>query len=265
MMREAGIQVNDIPKIQVEDPGVDDHSIYFPEQKFWIHLTLWGVFSYFLTTKPTAQTLKECEEVYMITPDRWDPHHGAYAANEEGMLDWEGNMIEQCHRQTIMLSDIEEDAMIAASVSIGSVEARLVDNAFEGDSTVSDHPCQPYKAILRQAGEIFSVLASVNPILNDQVLYDRMNQQAELGRFKASIGSTNATKQEYLMDDDETTIMSTDLDTGKEDNEDDDDIMDRLYDQTTSGEIDLKYHGQCHACRKASRSEARAPSQDLEN
>jgi hypothetical protein len=50
MMREAGIQGNDIPKIQVED------------------LALWGVISYFSTTKPTAQTLKECEEVYMITP-----------------------------------------------------------------------------------------------------------------------------------------------------------------------------------------------------
>jgi hypothetical protein len=154
MMREAGIHVNDIPKIQVEDPGVDDHSIYFSEQKFRIPLALWGVFSYFPTSKPTAQTLKECEEVYMVTPDRWDPHHGAYAANEEGMLDWEGNMIDQRHRQIIMLTDVEEDAMIAASVSIGSMEVRLVDKAFESNPNDRDHPIQPYKAIPRQADEI---------------------------------------------------------------------------------------------------------------
>ena len=68
MIREEGIQVNDTPKIQVNDPTTSDHSIYFPETDFHIPLSLWGVFSYFPSLKPMAQTLKETEEVYLLTP-----------------------------------------------------------------------------------------------------------------------------------------------------------------------------------------------------
>ena len=45
VMREAGVVVNDKPKIHSVDAGVEDHSIYFPEAKFRITLSLKGVFS----------------------------------------------------------------------------------------------------------------------------------------------------------------------------------------------------------------------------
>ena len=57
MIREAGIVVNDTPKIQLDDPSADDHSIYFPGENFRIPLSLWGVFSYFTTSKPSVETL----------------------------------------------------------------------------------------------------------------------------------------------------------------------------------------------------------------
>ena len=47
IMCEAGIKVNDIPKIQVKNPTVDDHTIIFPQGNLWIPLSLWGIFSYF--------------------------------------------------------------------------------------------------------------------------------------------------------------------------------------------------------------------------
>jgi len=34
MMREAGVDVRDTPKIQVEDPTEEDHAITFPETGF---------------------------------------------------------------------------------------------------------------------------------------------------------------------------------------------------------------------------------------
>ena len=70
IMREAGINVNDTPKIRVEDPGLLDHSIEFPETNFRIPLSLHGIFSYFPSTKPTPQMLEDCEEVYILTPSR---------------------------------------------------------------------------------------------------------------------------------------------------------------------------------------------------
>ena len=54
MIREEGTQVNDTPKIQVNDPTTNDHSIYFPNTGFRIPLSLWGVFSYFPSLKPMA-------------------------------------------------------------------------------------------------------------------------------------------------------------------------------------------------------------------
>ena len=92
MMREAGIKLRDVPKIQVDDPMEDDHALVFPEMGLRLPLSLWGTFSYFLTTKPTMEDLAESKEVYFLTPPRWNHHSDAYAQNEESMLDWEGNI-----------------------------------------------------------------------------------------------------------------------------------------------------------------------------
>jgi hypothetical protein len=40
----------------------------------------------------------------------------------------------------------------------------------------------------------------VSPILEDQTLYGRLAARADLGRFKASIGSTDALGGEYLVE-----------------------------------------------------------------
>jgi hypothetical protein len=92
IMREAGIIVNETPKIQLEDPSEDDHTLTFPGTGFRIPLSLWGVFSYFPTTKPTVDDLLEPDETYLLTPTRWNPHTDAYAKNEEAIMDWEGNV-----------------------------------------------------------------------------------------------------------------------------------------------------------------------------
>jgi len=79
MLREAGITVNEMPKIQVTNPAESDHAIEFPETGFWIPLSLWGIFSYFTTSKPTHKALVEPMDVYLLTPTRWNPHSNVYA------------------------------------------------------------------------------------------------------------------------------------------------------------------------------------------
>lgn len=68
VMREAGIIVNDIPKIHVRNPQVKDHGIYFEESKVRIPLSLIGVFSYFPTSKPSEEELKNIEDILLLTP-----------------------------------------------------------------------------------------------------------------------------------------------------------------------------------------------------
>ena len=70
MLREAGLKIKDTPKIHCDDPMVRDHAIEFPETGFKIPLSLWGVFSYFPTSKPTEEFLQETEEIYMLTPNQ---------------------------------------------------------------------------------------------------------------------------------------------------------------------------------------------------
>ncbi len=194
--------------------------------------------SYFVTYKSTALQMMESEDVYLLTPSRMNPYCDSYATNEENMLDCEGNMIQRKDRVRILLSDIQEDVAMAASVQVSSAEAKAIDTCLETSGAAYDeeaHPC--WEPIPRAADEISSVLAGVSPTLDDQILYGRLIEQADLGRFKASIGSTNASRSEYLVEtvDDES---STDDDMSASESDEEEDL-EELYERATQGKIDL--------------------------
>ena len=140
IMREAGIQVNDVPKIHQDDVDVSHHSIYFAETDLRIPLQLNGVFSYLPVSKPSHETLECCDDVYLLTPTRWNPHDEGYAANEENMLDWQGNLVAQKKRQRITLSDIPENDNMLAAVQIGQVETKVVEDLLKADTADDPKP-----------------------------------------------------------------------------------------------------------------------------
>ena len=128
MLWEMGVTVNDVPKIHKEDPTVDDNTITFAETRFRIPLSLWGIFSYFPTSKPTHDDLLNPNEVYILSPATWNPHSDAYSANEESMLDWEGNMQPKKDRQhRIVLDDVEDNVTMVSSLSITLLEQEAID------------------------------------------------------------------------------------------------------------------------------------------
>ena len=118
MVRESGIVINGTLKIQVDYPSVEDHSIDFPEENFRIPLSLWGLFSYFQTSKPSVETLNAYAELFLLIPNIWDPHQSSHLLNKDCMLDWKGIILEKKYKQRIMLSDIEADTMMVASLQI---------------------------------------------------------------------------------------------------------------------------------------------------
>ena len=191
------------------DPTEEDNSIYFPDNDFRIPLSLWGVFSYFITLKPSTEQMMNAEDVYLLTPSMMNPHCDAHEMNEENMLNWEGNMVQRRDRVQILLSDIPGDAAMTESVQVSSAEARTIDTVLEGNVASHDenaaHPC--WQPIPRAADEVSSILASVSPILDDQVLYEHLAVRADLRKFKASIGSTDVSGGEYLAEDDLDTEM----------------------------------------------------------
>eukprot|EP00957_Ditylum_brightwellii_P079885 6075680-Ditylum_brightwellii.AAC.1 len=78
-MQEVGIEVNDVPKIQVGDPSKRDHSIYFKETEFHIPMVLLGTFLYFPSGKPTVEELQASDDIYLLIPSRFNPHDDGYA------------------------------------------------------------------------------------------------------------------------------------------------------------------------------------------
>jgi hypothetical protein len=230
VMREAGIGVYDTPKIQVAEPTTEDHSICFPETGFRIPLSLWGMFSYFPTSKPTALLMKEIEDIYLLTPSRWNPHDNSYATNEENMIDWEGNMVTKKDRVQVLLSEVAKDTALAASVKISSVENCAIDKVLQRSQSASEEEVRPcWQHIPHEADEVSSILAAVSPILNDETLYEMLKDRADLGRFQMSIGSTDATPELYLASDSNSNASSIG----------DDEALDELFDEARQGEIGL--------------------------
>ena len=115
-LREVGIDLCDVPKIQVKDSTEYNHAITFPETGFRIPLSLWGVFSYFPTSRATDAEMLENDDVYLLTPANWNPHQDAYSLSEESMLNWEGHMADRRDRVNLILSDVKVNPSISASI-----------------------------------------------------------------------------------------------------------------------------------------------------
>ena len=102
IMREVGIRVNDTAKIHLSNPTEEDHAIIFAEENFRIPLRLNGIFSFFETEKPSVASLNDGENVFVLTPEKWNPFNGAFASSEDSMLDQMGNMVLPKFRQKIV-------------------------------------------------------------------------------------------------------------------------------------------------------------------
>ena len=154
MLREAGIKVKDVPKIQVDDPSEEDHAITFPETGFRIPLFLHGTFPYFPTTKPTTDDLTDPSDVYMLTPANWNPHSEVYARNEESMLDWEGNMKQPCDREVrVVMDEIPDHDGMVSALCIGAEENAVIDSLSSALPPVKTQPLSFEEALLQRAEE----------------------------------------------------------------------------------------------------------------
>ena len=68
IMRETGMVVKDIAKIHINNPSVDNHSIYFHNFRTLIMLFLRGVFSSLLASKPSLTALERINDIYLMAP-----------------------------------------------------------------------------------------------------------------------------------------------------------------------------------------------------
>ena len=217
MLREAGIKINEIPKIHVTSPTEEHHAIIFQEANFRFPLTLHGSFSYFATSKPNTQELEEPEDVYVLTPATWNPHSDAYVINEESKLDWEGNMKHgRDLEKTVVLEDIPSDDTMIASLALCEKEQMAV-SSFFADQDEDINATYGFE--------------------DEHQLYQALNMRNEHGKFAMSIGATSILNQPYLDDDDDSQDSSDEDDTSQDDSDDDFDPME-LDDDTNEALLD---------------------------
>ena len=200
MMREAGIEVNDVPKIKVKDPTADHHAIIFKDQEFRIPLALWGVFSYFRSRKPNHDDMVGTENVFLLTPTTWNPHSDAYARNEEAMVDYEGNIKAPKDRtKELILAEVDEDTVMASNLQVCSVMNNEIDKVIIDSLSVNvdDNIISQFSPIPWEADETSANLANISCIYSDQLLVERLEERAAMGRFQMSIGSTDVGPTDY--------------------------------------------------------------------
>ena len=98
-----------------------------------------------------------------------------------------------------------------ASLQVGTMELRIIGKSMYRFPNGFLNPKQLYQPIPHSNNEVASVIASVEPLLNDVTLWDQLDKKVELSKFKLLIGSTHFVDNEYLVSDDETynTYIST--------------------------------------------------------
>ena len=79
IMREAGVVVKCVPKIQWKNPEKENHSVYYKKENLGMPSRFQGVFPYFPSSKPSNELLNDCTKVLLLTPDGpWNPNSDVY-------------------------------------------------------------------------------------------------------------------------------------------------------------------------------------------
>ena len=231
IMREAGLTVKDIPKIHVKDPDVTDHAISLDNHGIRIPLSLWGIFSFFPSRKPTLNELQLLDDhIVLITPEgTWDPHNDTYARNEENMLDWEGNIVDPRDRVHILLEHVDEDPRItiadASSAEVNAInhldthhalELNVRDTSKQGCSIYDHHDLHTMLNDKRDASVFGAAVGSQTPWTKHTLFLDHIDDNdATIGEldFDQFMVSGTAGKPSGVTPEHLSKIWKIDIDT----------------------------------------------------
>lgn len=151
------------------------HAIEFAKTGFRIPLGLWGVFSYFPFSKLTVEFLRDCGDVYLLTPTNWDPHQIDYSQHEDRMMDWKGNVTGKSETRLILL-DVPDLSPMILAMQVSSVETARM-NLVLDEQNNNNKPIQPtFCQVPSGCNKVSSLLADVSPALDDTLFFHCLNE-----------------------------------------------------------------------------------------
>lgn len=227
ILREAGLKVNDVPKIHVQSQTVSDHAIEFLEQEDGASLRipshLWGIFSFFHTCAPTNKEATELEPLFP-TPDsdHWNPHSGHFANNEESMLDWEQSKMQTKRRRINHVLDL--NTTLLDFLDVDDYMDRVTLSAFnasheEEDQSmfVSDEFNEFVNALFNNHAEIFKISMSIGSTsAHDEFACDLFKPTLlHMDEMRAEIDALQASQPSKVSPDFLSMIMNIKLDLAR--------------------------------------------------
>ena len=250
VMRQKGIVVNDRAKQHSRNPTLEDRAIVFEEFNFKIPLKLSGIFSYFSHRKPTKEDLEQEEEIYLLMPEKFDPHSPMWTATEESYTDYEGNILPPRDCQKILLQDIRLDEAVVKASQVSAAEALQVDCVCEFWENEKTEQYKPWSQTTHGQAltQVSSVLTEVSPLLDDVLLAAKLEARLDLCDLQASMGSTSVLDQDYLVDDATTGDEGSNIEAEDPsaylldslDNEESQAFANEMFDKVIAGELSFE-------------------------
>ena len=195
ILREAGLIVNDTPKIHKEDPTMDYHALIIPQENdLHIPLQLNGIFPFFRTRCSTAEEIQHYENIILITPDKesWYLYSTHYAENEAAMLDWEGNMMDEKYR--VKRQKLHEDLYDVSNVTADKYEEVVdatISSAFASMTlnvpTAYEPPSVANKS---DVGDKDGVACESSAQSDTEFFAQSLRHEAEVSHASMSLGAT---------------------------------------------------------------------------
>ena len=175
ILREAGIQVNEVAKIHLRSPSTKDHAIVVPEVDLIISLQLDGIFLFFHSRYPTVDEINHAPPL-LFTPDlaEWNPYSDHFAQNEEAVTDHIGDVIDNRPRKKRI-----SPVLTASSVSLSSYE-KAVDTVVDSSNDFE---------------EIWFPTVSMAEV-EASTFAEALTSEAVCSHFKMNISSTHSGKNE---------------------------------------------------------------------
>ena len=131
----------------------------------------------------------------------------------------------------------KEDANIASTTYVGSVEEQAIIFLLDNPSHVLNDKDLTIHVVSEETSEMGSGLHTINPLLNDSSLYQRLSSMHELSQFKRAVGSTYSSGTIYLADDD--LLDTTSPEHHEIEHMDVQQIHDSLYQHSKEGTINV--------------------------
>ena len=203
IMREAGLVVNDVPRIHTKSEELtnETHCIVACEgdvgTDLKIPLRLDGIFSCFDTRKLTAQEVNDCEyiETVKLTPESsdWDPYDPQFADQEDSFVDFRGEVLVRPPKKRKVFDDADiADIQVTAEqyeAVVSSIVARNHERLSEGAVQMGCNPLDGDADLSRGEDFMQSAVAELTACFDQDLLCKMANERTAKSKVAMEAGS----------------------------------------------------------------------------